>query len=300
MTSYVLITSARNEEEYIEQTLQSVTSQTVLPRRWVIVDDGSTDGTAACVKKYADRFDWIELISTKPGERRNFAAKARNVAMAYDRLRNLTFDVVGNIDADISFAENHMAFLLDKLSEDQQLGLAGTAYLEKDFDSRKNTTADTSHVSGQCQLFRRECWEAIGGYSHSSSGGIDWLAVRTARMKGWKVTSFHERTFFHHKPMGTGGGNIWKAWFRNGQKDYRFGNHPVWELFRVVFQMRGRPYVIGGLVMLAGFLWAAIRHVERIAPADVMAFHRAEQLGKLRTLLGLKVTTREARSPRSS
>lgn len=283
--SYVLITSARNEADYIEHTLRSVAAQTVPPLKWIVVDDASRDGTADLVERAAQSHAWIELVRAAPREGRNFAAKARNLAMAYERVRALPFDVVGNLDADISFPEDHMAFLLAQFASDPRLGVAGTAYLEESFDSRTGTLADSAHVSGQCQLFRRACWEEIGGYAESPAGGVDWLAVRTARMKGWKTRSFHERTFFHHKPMGTAGAGAWKMRFQYGQKDYRLGNHPLWELLRAAFQMRNRPYVVGGALMLAGYVWAAVRRIERIAPPDVMAFHRAEQMAKLRGAL---------------
>ena len=127
---YVLITSARNEESFITRTLDSVTTQTVLPERWVILDDGSSDQTAAIVADYAARFAWIMLVQQPKREGRNFAAKAQAVNRALELLHDAAFEVMGNLDADVSFEPDYMAFLLQKFEADPALGVAGTPFTE--------------------------------------------------------------------------------------------------------------------------------------------------------------------------
>ena len=127
---YVLITSARNEEAFITRTLDSVTTQTVLPERWVILDDGSSDQTAAIVADYAARFAWIMLVQQPKREGRNFAAKAQAVNRALELLHDAAFEVMGNLDADVSFEPDYMAFLLQKFEADPALGVAGTPFTE--------------------------------------------------------------------------------------------------------------------------------------------------------------------------
>ena len=287
--AYVLITPARNEAAFIEKTIQSVIHQTLLPLRWVIVSDGSTDETDVIVEKYTADRPWLELVKLPPRTDRNFAAKVNAFNAGYARVKDLPYEVVGNIDADVSFGEDFFAFLLGKFEAMPELGVAGTHYIEGDFHSFSDSYINVHHVNGQCQLFRRTCFEDIGGYVPIKGGGIDWVAVTTARMKGWLTYSFSERTFNHHRKMGTAGGSELGARFHYGKKDYFLGGHPLWQLFRGTFQMAKRPYVLGGLCLLAGYAWCWVKGTERPVSAQLMKFHRGEQLRRLKELLRRRV-----------
>jgi poly-beta-1,6-N-acetyl-D-glucosamine synthase len=284
--NYVLITSARNEEAFIGKTLDSVVGQTVLPECWVIVDDGSTDDTAEIVERYAARYPWIELVRLPQRQDRNFAAKVHAFNAGFEKVRSLEFEAIGNLDADISFGPDQFEFLLQKLREDPSLGVTGTAYNEEGFDSTKDSFESENSVHGACQVFRRECFSDIGGYLPNRAGGIDWIAVTTARMKGWKTRNFPERRFRHHRPMGTAERGAVGAMFSYGEKDYYLGGSFTWQLFRVAYRMTKRPRVVGGLALLSGFCWAALRRVERPVAGDLMRFHRQEQMTKLKGILG--------------
>ncbi len=286
---YVLITPARNEAAFIEKTIQSVIAQTVLPLRWVIVSDGSTDRTDEIVESYQQGRPWLELIKVAPRAERNFAAKVLAFNAGYERVKTLPFEVIGNIDADVSFPEDFMAFLLNKFETMPELGVAGTHYVEGDFHSWSDSYINVHHVNGQCQLFRRACFDDIGGYVPIKGGGIDWVAVTTARMKGWLTFSFAERTFYHHRKMGTAGGSELGARFRYGKKDYFLGGHPLWQVFRSSFQMTRRPYVLGGLGLLAGYAWCWLTGHPRAVSPELMKFHRGEQMQRLRELLQRRV-----------
>ena len=275
---YVLITPARNESAFIEETIRSMIAQTQLPLRWVIVSDGSTDGTDEIVERYTPAHDWIELVKLPPRQERNFAAKVLAVRAGYERVQNLPFEVVGNMDADVSFPEDYFAYLMDKFESTPELGVAGTHYIEGDFHSYRDSYINVHHVNGQIQLFRRACFDEIGGYVPIKGGGIDWVAVTTARMKGWLTYSYDERVFHHHRKMGTAGGSELQARFHYGKKDYFLGGHPLWQLFRGTFQMAKRPYVIGGLALLAGYAWCWARRTERPVSRQLIEFHRGEQL----------------------
>src|SRR5262249_29412719 len=162
---YILITPARNEEAFIEKTLDSVITQTRLPERWVIVDDGSTDRTAEIVETYAKRHSWIELLRRRQHVERSFAGKVHAFDIGLDRVRSHDFEVIGNLDADLSFEPDYLEFLMRKFSEDPRLGVAGTPFTEADgYDSARDSFEGENHVAGGCQLFRRQCFEDIGGY----------------------------------------------------------------------------------------------------------------------------------------
>ena len=286
-----LITPARNEEAFIEGALRSVVAQTVPPNRWIIVSDGSTDRTDAIVRGYAERYHWIELLRLPPHADRQFAAKANAFNSGYARLAGAPFDVVGNLDADITFEPDYFEFLLGCFAGHPRLGVAGTPFVEDASEPGDHTYghsfANLEHVSGACQLFRRECFEAVGGYVPVRGGAVDWIAVTTARMKGWETRTFLEKTCRHHRKLGTGTGthNPLRMRFHYGLKAYYVGGHPGWELLRGTFQMRKKPWVIGGGAFLAGYLWASLTRMERPVSGELMAFHRKEQMSRLRRTL---------------
>lgn len=282
---YVLITPARNEEAFIKRTLDSMIAQTVLPERWVIVDDGSTDCTVGIVKSYIGRYPWIKLVCLSQRPHRNFAGKVHAFNTGLEQVQALQFEVIGNLDADVSFGPEHFEFLLHKLSEDPTLGVVGTAYNEAGFDSTKDSFEGENSVHGACQLFRLQCFHAIGGYLPNRAGGIDWIAVTTARMKGWKTRNFSQRRFRHHRTMGTAQRSPLGAMFDYGKKDYFLGGSPIWELFRVIYRMTKPPVFVGGLALFSGFCWAALQRMPRPVSRELMRFHRREQMQKLKTIL---------------
>jgi poly-beta-1,6-N-acetyl-D-glucosamine synthase len=282
--TFVLITPARNEEAYIEQTIRSVVAQNVLPLKWVIVSDGSTDRTNQIVKEYARDLAWLELVELPPRAERHFAGKVNGFNKGFERLKNLSFDIIGSLDADISFEPDYFEFLLKQFTRDPSLGVAGTPFREGNvqYDYRFSRK---EHVSGACQLFKRECFESIGGYVPLEGGGIDLVAVVTARMKGWKTETFTERYCLHHRPMGSAKDHRVRATFKSGYGDYVLGVHPLWQLFRSVYQMSRKPLFLGGGILLSGFVWAMLRRPRRPVQPEFVAFRRKEQMRWLRDYL---------------
>jgi glycosyltransferase involved in cell wall biosynthesis len=282
---YALITPARNEATLIEKTIQSVVAQTQRPEKWVIVDDGSSDETAQIVANYTAGFPWIELLRRPQHVERSFAGKVHAFNAGLEKLRAVQIDVLGNLDADVSFDPDYLKFLMRKFSEEPKLGVAGTPFIENGYDSARDSFEGENHVAGGCQLFRYRCFQEIGGYVPNREGGIDWIAVTTARMKGWKTRSFSELRFQHYRALGTAERGLLAATFSYGEKDYYLGNSPIWELFRVGYRMIKRPLIAGGLALLFGYCWAALRRRKRPVSDELMRFHRQEQMKKLRAIL---------------
>jgi len=281
---YVLVTPARNEERFIAKTLESMVAQTMPPERWVIVDDGSTDKTSEIVQRYAGAYPWIQLVRLPQHADRSFAGKVHAFNAGLERIKTLEFEVIGNLDADLSFDPDYLEFLMGKFSEDPRLGVAGTPFIEDGYDSAKDSFEGENHVAGGCQLFQRQCFEEIGGYIGNPAGGGDWIAVTTARMKGGKTCSFPEKRFHHYRSLGTAERGMIASAFSYGEKDYYLGGSPVWQLFRVCYQSAKHP--VGGLALLAGYCWAALRRMKRPVSPELMCFHRREQMKKLRAILG--------------
>jgi biofilm PGA synthesis N-glycosyltransferase PgaC len=283
--AYVLVTPARNEEAFIEKTIESVVQQTLLPLKWVIVNDGSTDATGTVVSRYAGKYDWIELVNLPVRKERNFAAKVHAFNAGQERVQNLSYEVIGNLDSDVALDADHFEFLLSKFREDPRLGVAGTVFKEEGYNSETDSLEGQLHVSGQCQLFRRRCFDEIGGYFANKAGGIDWIAVTTARMMGWKTRSFREKSFFHYRHLGTAERSVFAAAFSYGEKDYYLGGHPVWELFRVTYRMIKPPYLVEGFALGMGYGWAMLRRMKRPISKELMSFHRREQMRKLSVIM---------------
>jgi poly-beta-1,6-N-acetyl-D-glucosamine synthase len=295
--SYVLITPARNEAEFIEMTIQSVVKQIVRPLKWVIVSDGSTDDTDAIVQRYASQHSWIELLRMPPRQERNFAGKVHAFNAGYARVSGFGYEAIGSLDADISFDSDYFEFLLQKLDQNRELGLVGTPFQEESGQEYDYRFVNIEHVSGACQLFRRECFQEIGGYVPVKGGCIDHIAVVTSRMKGWKTRTFTERVCHHHRAMGSAQRGLMSSKFHNGVKDYTVGNHPLWEMFRAAYQATKKPYVGGALMMLAGYVWSTLRRAERPVSRELVAFVQREQLDRLRRFV---LRRGEAAEPGSS
>jgi poly-beta-1,6-N-acetyl-D-glucosamine synthase len=284
---YVLITPARNEAAFIEQAIHSVVNQTVLPIKWVIVSDGSTDGTNEIVIRYTSRYDWIELVSMPAREGRHFDGKVRAFDAGYARVRHLNYEIIGNLDGDASFDPDYISYLLSQFAQNPQLGVAGTNYWESSWE--KNVKHDyrfsnNEDVSGLCQLFRRECFEAIGGYEPSRQGGVDLIASIEARMHGWQTRTFNDRIAIHHRQQGTAEAHKLLVEFYNGQKDFVFGSHPLWEVLRATYRLVKKPYIIGGCFILTGYFWAMMSRAQKTISPDMMQFRRKEQMKRLREM----------------
>ena len=293
LPAYVLITPARNEATHIEGTIRSVIAQVSRPARWVIVSDGSTDGTDEIVSRYAAVHPWIELLRMPERRERNFSGKVHAFNAGYDRVKAVDYEVIASLDGDISFDPEYFSFLLQKLVDDPRLGLVGTPFHEGGKPIYDFRFVNIEHVSGACQVFRRQCFEDIGGYKPLRGGGIDYLAVLTSRAKGWKTRTFTEMVCHHHREMGTAGQSALKSRFKYGAKDYALGSHPVWQMFRMFYQMTKRPYIVGGLAVFAGYSWSYIRMKERPLSHEVTAFRRREEMERLRRFL---TRTKSARS----
>ena len=289
LPAYVLVTPARNEAAHIGSTVDSVRAQTVRPLRWVIVDDGSTDGTAGVVSAHAQGEPWIELLRMPPRAAREFGGKVRAFEAGRARLGDLGYEVIGNLDADITLGPRHFESLLAHFAREPQLGVAGSPYAEDPDHPQRHAYAhagaNLEHVSGACQLFRRSCYEAIGGYLPLTGGGIDTAAGLAARALGWRTRTFTESVCLHHRPVGTAERGRLAARFQRGVRAWTFGGHPVWELLRGLADMQRAPLGLMGAAHVAGYGWAASQRLPRAVPPALVAQHRKEQLQRLGKLL---------------
>jgi len=287
LPKYVIVTPARNEGEHIGLTLASVVKQTVLPMRWVIVSDGSTDRTDEIVRGYAAEYPWIKFVRMPERHERHFAGKVMAFNAGWDTVKDLEHDVICSLDADVSFEPDYFEYLLKKLSNNPKLGLVGTPFTEGQgtYDFRFSSV---EHVSGACQVFRRECFNAIGGYTPIKGGGIDLVAVVSARMRGWETRTFTDKVCFHHKKMNSAMNKGLRLPFRWGQSDYRLGSHPAWQFFRCIYQMSKQPYIFGGLVCMSGYFYSLMTRQPRAVSSEFATFRGKEQMQRLKRFFSRK------------
>jgi glycosyltransferase involved in cell wall biosynthesis len=280
------VTAAFNEAALIEQVITSVVSQTLLPEKWIIVSDGSTDDTDNIVRKYAAKHSFIELYRISEDHPRNFAAQVNAINRGFELLADHDYQFIGNLDADITLAPEYFERLIKKFDEDPKLGLGGGSIYERDRHGRfkgrpGNTTFSVAHA---CQMFRKECFKAIGcAYLPLPYGGPDAHAEVAARIKGWRVASFLDLNVYHHRRTGSVGG-ILRGWFRQGKMDYSLGTLPSFEIIKLIRRLLVRPYVIGAAARLAGFLNAYWHREERAVPNEFLVHLRNEQRQRIANL----------------
>jgi len=282
-SDYVLITAAYNEGEHINATIESVLAQSVVPQKWVIVSDGSTDNTDSIIKHYAERHNFIEYKRReKTDTSTGFASKVYAIHAGYAALPGTSYQFIGILDADITLDRNYYKQIIHKFNEDTRLGIAGGYIYERrkdDFRSRPSNTATS--VAGAIQLFRRECYETIGGHVPLPYGGEDWICEIMARKNRWMVMAFPEIVAYHHKPGASKRGALKDA-LRQGKMDYAVGSHPLFELAKCVRRVKEKPYFLRALFRLFGFTWSVIKGDRIAVSADVALYLRLEQINRLK------------------
>jgi biofilm PGA synthesis N-glycosyltransferase PgaC len=285
---YVLLTAAHNEEAHIGRTIESIAGQTLLPQRWVIVSDGSTDRTDEIVQRYAAKYPFIRFVRIVEKHARNFGAQVMAISRGYEQLQDVGYEFIANVDADLSFEPTYYNELLQKFDEDPKLGLAGGFIHEQGPDGVfRSRLLNSEHSVGHAlQMLRRQCYESIGGWVAMPYGGQDWVALVTAQMRGWRIKAFRDLPVFHHRPTG-GAERRYRNIIREGRMDYSVGSYPPFEILKLVRRFPIKPYVLGSFVRMYGFLLGYWHREERPVSQEFIRFIRIEQKNVLRKLFRL-------------
>lgn len=287
---YVLMTAAYNEQATIEKTLESVTHQSILPERWVIVSDASSDRTDEIIRAYAQNWPFIRYMrrERKPG--RNFGAKVRALHSGFELLSDCEYSLIGNVDADVSLEPAYFEELIAHFDQRPRLGIAGGFFFEEKNGEFRNRDANRTYaVTHAAQLVRRECYEAIGGYAVLEFGGEDWHAETSAKMKGWEIEAFPNLKIYHHRHTGEAGG-LMRYKYRQGRMDYSFGSDPLFEIFKCLLRVPEKPFLLGCMARLTGFFWSNVRRDTRPVSQEFVEFLRTEQRAKLASLFRTRKT----------
>jgi glycosyltransferase involved in cell wall biosynthesis len=285
---YVLITPARDEEDFIETTIKSIILQKLLPQKWVIISDGSTDKTNQIIKKYSEKYEFIEGVYISDSLKRNFSSKVNAISVGLSKMIEVEYNFLGNLDADIALEESYYEKIIKKFIEHPELGLACGKIYDVIDGKIGQYFSYFSNVPGAAQVFRRKCFEDIGGYLPLEMGGEDTVAEVMARMHGWKVETFSDITVLHNRRTGTAQSGIYGARFRLGMQEYLYGSHPLFEIAKCVYRIKEKPYVIGSFLRACGYFLAFLYRERDHIPNEVLQYLRQEQMNKLRSVFQRK------------
>ena len=281
---YVIITPAHNEQDYIIYAIQSILCQTIKPIQWIIVNDGSTDKTKEIIESHIVKYDFMKLINLKRDGGHNFGNKAIAFMKGYAEICNIDYDYIGNLDADIMLDPDYYKMIIEKYNEDIGLGIAGGIVYTKIGNGYFTSDKTADSVGGAVQLFRRPCFDAVGGYVPLQYGGIDAAAEIKAKMLGWKVRKYLEHKVFEQRRTGSAGVSLLESRVSEGKRFYSLGYDSFFYFIRCIYRLRDRPFIIGSIAAFCGFMGSIIRCRPILLPPQVVSYLRTEQRRRLKTM----------------
>jgi poly-beta-1,6-N-acetyl-D-glucosamine synthase len=277
---YCVITPTRDDEKFIATTIDAVVQQTILPVEWIIVDDGSKDRTGQIIDEYAKKYEWIRPIHREDRGYRSTGGGVEAFVDAYHLLKCSNWEFLVNLDGDLSFAPDYFEKCFANFRQMPRLGIAGGTIYNKVGDQLQLEKTAKFHVRGATKIYRRECWDEIGGLLR----GLGWDTADevTANMRGWTTLSFPELRLIHYRLTGTGWGT-WGGAVKDGQADYLIGYHPAFFIVKCVRSIFKRPYLVRALGMAYGFSKNWLHRAPQV-DKKLISYVRRQQT---RRLLGL-------------
>lgn len=276
---YIVITPVRNESLYIERTIKSVTSQTIKPFEWIIVNDGSTDDTGKIIDRYSKEFPWIRPIHRENrGYRKAGAGVVEAFYDGYNSLKSDDWEFIVKLDGDLSFDIDYFEKCFEKFHQDQTLGIGGGTIYHEIAGKLKAEKTPIYHVRGATKIYRRECWYAIGGLLKVP--GWDGIDEIKANMLGWKTKTFTDLKIVHHRYTGQADGT-WRTWVKGGKANYIAGYHPLFMFFKCFKRLFQKPYFISSLGLFYGYISCYWDKTPQINDKMLIDYLRKQQLKRL-------------------
>lgn len=277
-TKYCIVTSVRDEEEFISKTVESVVSQTVLPIEWIIVNDGSTDRTGSILDEYARQHPWITALHRDNRGFRSTGGGIDGFLFGVENLRTMEWDFLVNLDGDLSFPSDYFEKCFNRFEQDPKLGIGGGTIYNKIGETLQMEEVAQFHVRGATKIYRRQCWDGLGGMHR----GLGWDTVDevTANMRGWNTYSFPELHLTHYRVTGTAGGKWW-GFVKDGHADYIVGYYPLFFAAKCLKRLFRPPIAVGSAGLAYGFLRGYFQRMPRIENKEFVAFVRRQQSRRL-------------------
>jgi glycosyltransferase involved in cell wall biosynthesis len=282
MIRYVIVTPVRDEEKFVSATVEAVCRQTVRPVEWVIVNDGSTDRTGEILDAHAAQFPWIRVVH-RPN--RGFRKSGGGVVEAfydgYRTLRSDDWEFIVKLDGDLTFSPDYFEKCFATFQREPKLGIGGGEIYHNLAGGMTLESNPKFHVRGATKIYRRPCWDAIGGLWPAP--GWDTIDEVKANMLGWATRSFPELPLHHHRLTGTADGLV-RDRIKHGVACYVSGYHPLFVGSKCVYRLFRKPYVIGSAAIWYGFVKAYLTNTPRVNDAGLITYLRQQQMKRLRGL----------------
>jgi biofilm PGA synthesis N-glycosyltransferase PgaC len=276
MTRYIAITPARDEEKFLPQLIASMAAQMPTPERWIVIDDGSADATAAILDEAARKYPWIQPHHL-PRDRPRAPGGECVITRFLSHAACQEYDYVLRLDADVSFESGLIDLLLEEFARDPKLGIASPTLYEPDGTEWQEIRQPEYHTRGPAKMYSLACFNAIGELDPDV--GWDTLDEARAMLHGFHTRGFRHITARHHRPQGEASGM--KARMQAGFAAYRVGYSPLFIFARAVRETFSRPSPLEGALLLAGFLKGYIRREPRCAEPELVRFIRRHQHRRL-------------------
>ena len=277
---YVILSPVRNEARHLPATIASVTSQTILPAQWILIDDGSTDGSTDIIEQASQRHPWISLVRRQDrGMRKPGTGVIEAFYDGYPQIQT-DWDYLIKLDGDVSFNPDYFEKCFVEFEKNPSLGIGGgtVCRLEHGQPTPESKVDPAFHVRGATKIYKRECWNAIGELIRAP--GWDTLDELKANMLGWTTLTFPHIQIIHHKFAGSADGS-WRNWVKNGLANYIVGYHPLFMVLKCCNRLRQKPYFIAGTGLLTGFLSGYMKKEPQISDKALIHYLRKQQLNYL-------------------
>jgi poly-beta-1,6-N-acetyl-D-glucosamine synthase len=275
----LIVSPVRNEAAHIERVVRAVAAQRLPPARWLVLDDGSTDGTLELLRTLESDVPFMTVVEPADlvqggNDRLARAAEVRAFNAALAAADPQAYTHVMKLDGDIELDPGYFAELLTRFDADATLGLAGGVLVEPQADgSMRPIRIPDSHVHGALKLYTLACFQAIGGIQERL--GWDTIDEVYARMHGFGVRSFKDMVSIHHRPLASADGTL-RGRARHGECAYIAHYGTLWVALRSLKVARTRPRVISGLAFFYGYARAAAVRTERVPDPAFRRFVRRE------------------------
>lgn len=278
-TRYVVISPVRNEGPHIEETILSVARQTILPTEWVLVDDGSTDETAATIDRCANTFPWISAIHRPDrGHREPGTGVIEAFYSGYESLKSADWEFLVKLDGDLALEPDYFEKCIEEFRKDPELGIGGGVICHEEGGVQRVEPNPLFHVRGATKIYRRACWDALGGLLKAP--GWDTVDEVKANMLGWQTRSFPHLRLLHRRPTGTADG-AWRNWVKNGRANYIAGYHPLFMLMKCLKRTAEKPYLVAGAGLFYGYVSGYVQNIPRVKDPALIGYMRRQQLRRL-------------------
>jgi glycosyltransferase involved in cell wall biosynthesis len=277
----VVITPVRNEVNYLPLTIESMVAQALRPVQWIIVDDGSSDGTPAIVERFQAVHPWITLV--RRADRGHRAPGGGVIEAFYDGYAEVAdpqWDFLVKLDGDLSFGPDYFERCLARFAQEPRLGLAGgLVCAQRNGALTIDFVGDPPfHVRGATKIYKRECWDRISPLIKAP--GWDTVDELKANLHGWLTWTFPDLKLVQHKPTGSADGN-WQNWFKNGRANYITGYHPLFMAVKCLSRAAHKPYVLAAAGLWSGFISGYFASVAQVDDREMIGFLRREQMKRL-------------------